>query len=63
MEIEKLKKQINFIQIRRDICNSCEHLKTFVGIESCDVCGCAIWAKTRIKSASCPKGKWNAQED
>ena len=50
-----------FIKERRDICNSCEHLKTFVGAKFCESCGCSIWAKTQLKNTKCPEGKWDAQ--
>jgi len=54
---------INFVQQRRDICNSCEHLTTIIGIKSCEVCGCAIWSKTMMPGTKCPKGKWDAEKN
>jgi hypothetical protein len=44
-------------QKRLDICKSCEE---FIKLTAqCDVCGCFMKVKTMIKSAKCPKGKWN----
>ena len=53
---------VNFIDARRALCYSCEELTTFVGIKSCNVCGCAIWSKTMVRNTKCPKGKWNAEQ-
>jgi len=55
------KKEITFIEHRREICSSCEYSTKVMGINICDVCGCAIYGKTLIKIARCPKGKWNAE--
>ena len=54
---------ISFIDKRKLICNSCEHLKIIVGAKFCNSCGCAIWGKTMIKSQSCPEGKWDAEKN
>jgi len=45
---------------RLEICNSCEHKTTTLGINQCSVCGCALRGKvySPVKGA-CPKGKWN----
>lgn len=45
---------------RIDICNSCEHKVTNLGINRCSVCGCALKGKvfSPVKGA-CPKGKWD----
>ena len=45
---------------RIDICNSCEHKVTTLGINRCSVCGCALKGKvfSPVKGA-CPKGKWD----
>ena len=41
---------------RLQLCNSCPH---FVKSTSqCKKCGCFMSAKTRLKSATCPIGKW-----
>lgn len=54
---------IPFYEKRREICYSCEHLKTIIGIKSCEECGCAIWSKTMVRSTKCPVGKWHAEEN
>jgi len=54
-------KEINYVEVRRAICNSCEHLKTYIGIKTCDKCGCSIWAKSMLPYTKCPEGKWNAE--
>ena len=41
---------------RYDICKSCPeliHLTT-----QCKKCGCVMAAKTKLKAATCPLGKW-----
>jgi hypothetical protein len=55
--------KIAFYDKRRAICNSCEHLTTYVGIKACSKCGCAIWGKTLMRGQKCPEGKWNAEQD
>lgn len=52
---------ISFIDKRRKICNTCEHLTTVIGAKVCSSCGCSIWGKTLIPSSKCPEGKWNAE--
>lgn len=56
------RKVISFVDKRRDICDKCEHLTSFVGVKSCEVCGCAIWTKIRIKNTKCPKDKWGVED-
>jgi hypothetical protein len=41
---------------RLSLCMSCEHL--FEPTNSCKKCGCFVGAKTWIKDAKCPLGKW-----
>jgi hypothetical protein len=41
---------------RLQICLSCERLRPF--IKQCGACGCFVYAKVRLKKASCPLGKW-----
>lgn len=42
---------------RLSICNSCpEFIKS---TSQCRKCGCFMSAKTRLKMASCPIGKWD----
>ena len=45
---------------RIEICNSCEHKVTNLGINRCSVCGCALKGKvfSPVKGA-CPEGKWD----
>lgn len=50
--------EIPFYKQRREICNSCEHLKIFVGAKTCGKCGCSVWGKTLIPFAKCPIDKW-----
>jgi hypothetical protein len=41
---------------RLEICKSCEH---FIKLShQCKKCGCFMDAKTRIRAATCPVGKW-----
>jgi hypothetical protein len=39
---------------RIEICRACEHYAMFI----CKQCGCFMPAKTRLKGAQCPIGKW-----
>jgi protein-arginine kinase activator protein McsA len=41
---------------RLNICNSCEFF--FKPIKQCKKCGCVMSAKTTLKNAFCPIGKW-----
>ena len=54
-------RKINFVQARRAICNTCEEMTVFIGIQACNKCGCAIWSKTMLSGQKCPMGKWNAE--
>jgi hypothetical protein len=54
-------KTISFVERRREICNSCDHLKKYVGVRMCGKCGCSIWGKTMIPFAKCPIGKWTEE--
>lgn len=49
---------------RIEICNSCEHKVTNLGVNRCSVCGCALKGKvfSPVKGA-CPKGKWNQVDE
>lgn len=53
---------IPFYEKRRKICFSCEHLKKIIGINTCEVCGCAIFAKTMLRNVKCPLNKWGKEE-
>lgn len=44
-------------QNRIQICNSCEDFNSKT--TQCRKCGCFMSAKTRLKTASCPVGKWS----
>jgi hypothetical protein len=41
---------------RLDICMGCEHL--IKATKTCKKCGCFMQAKTKLKEATCPIGKW-----
>lgn len=44
------------IDMRLEICNSCEWLnKTLI---KCKKCGCFMKLKSTLKAATCPIGKW-----
>ena len=44
---------------RLDICNTCEHKKTFFDFtEKCNLCGCIIKLKLQLDSSKCPINKW-----
>lgn len=43
---------------RMEICKACPNLK----LNFCKECGCFMPAKTKLKWASCPIGKWEATE-
>ena len=46
---------------RLAICGGCEHSKDLYSrgwINYCDVCGCMLRMKTRLKNSKCPIGKW-----
>jgi hypothetical protein len=44
-------------QTRMNICNSCEDFNAKT--TQCRRCGCFMSAKTKLKVASCPIGKWS----
>ena len=41
---------------RMSICSSCPHM--IKATVQCAKCGCFMKAKTKLKSAKCPIGKW-----
>jgi hypothetical protein len=45
-----------FHEIRLNICKACPRL--FKPTMQCKECGCFMRIKTRMKSQSCPIGKW-----
>lgn len=40
---------------RLNICDKCEF---FTKAKRCNQCGCFMVAKTKLKDATCPMGKW-----
>jgi len=44
------------IDMRLEICNSCEWLNK--RLVKCKKCGCFMKLKSTLKAASCPIGKW-----
>jgi hypothetical protein len=40
---------------RENICKSCD---SFTTLNTCKECGCIMPLKNKIKSATCPLGKW-----
>jgi len=48
------------IEKRYNICKGCEH---FIKLTTqCTQCGCIMKAKTTLKHAECPVGKWGKEE-
>ena len=43
---------------RLNICESCEYYKNKFNVNVCDICGCAMKMKIKIKQLKCPKEKW-----
>lgn len=43
---------------RLAVCLSCSSRSSFLGVDTCSVCHCALALKTRIPSSSCPQGRW-----
>jgi len=41
---------------RLSICESCEHLMNVT--RQCRKCFCIVDAKTKLRNAKCPEGKW-----
>ena len=46
-----------FVKRRREICAACPHRAAII----CSKCGCVIAAKTSLRGASCPVGKWQQE--
>lgn len=52
--------QADLAASRIEICNSCEHKRTKLGINQCGVCGCALKGKVFSPvQGACPEGKWD----
>lgn len=44
------------VERRKEICNECPH---FIPNQNrCEVCGCALALKNKLRSQNCPKGYW-----
>lgn len=46
---------------RLAICEKCPHSKDLYNrgwINYCNICGCMLKIKTRLKSSKCPDGRW-----
>lgn len=41
---------------RMDLCNACPELRK--PLDQCAKCGCFMRAKTKLRGAVCPLGKW-----
>lgn len=41
---------------RYSLCQACPKFNN--GVKTCQECGCFMPAKTRLKGATCPVGKW-----
>jgi len=46
-------------KMRLSICKECEF---YTGLEQCAQCGCFMPVKVMLPHASCPVGKWPAEE-
>ena len=55
-ESEKVDTKLYFQ--RMSICGGCEHLKKGIAISRCNLCGCVLGMKARMKREKCPLGKW-----
>lgn len=44
---------------RMSICNNCEYFNSKT--TQCRQCGCFMSAKARLKTSSCPAGKWGRE--
>lgn len=51
-------KQPDFAKERYDFCKTCTEFNNVLKL--CTQCGCWMPGKTKLKSASCPLGFWNA---
>jgi hypothetical protein len=53
---KEMKVEPEIRESRWNICNNCDEL--FKLTNNCKQCGCFMTAKTWLKSAKCPLGKW-----
>lgn len=52
----------DYVIKRREICDSCDKLKSVFGVKTCSECGCSIWAKSMLPNAECPLDKWEKND-
>jgi len=43
---------------RMNICGTCPQMKRGLMVSRCELCGCVLALKARMKNESCPLGKW-----
>lgn len=60
MFLQYLKDQYKQSDERLTICKECDRYEPKRG--QCLECGCFMAFKTKLKSASCPLGKWKAED-
>ena len=50
-------KEQDLANYRLNICKHCQHNVKFLGQDSCDLCGCILDAKVRVRGEKCLKNK------
>lgn len=58
IHLRKITPDEYMLQVRRDICQKCEHYVESSG--RCRVCGCFVRVKSWLQESNCRKGKWDA---
>jgi len=53
---------IDELSKRRRTCDGCEFRSQRGPLSRCKPCGCFVWAKVRVATEACPKGKWGRAE-
>jgi Family of unknown function (DUF6171) len=56
LDEDKLLKNQEIVDNRMSICHECPFFISFT--TQCKKCGCFMKAKTTLKNAECPMGKW-----
>ncbi|WP_244265265.1 DUF6171 family protein [Leptospira kmetyi] len=56
-----MKESLTFSESRLEVCLSCPFLVKRIFSEQCSVCFCFVRLKTKVKSESCPIGKWKRE--
>ena len=51
-------KEQDLANYRLDICKHCQHNVKFLGQDSCDLFGCLLDAKVRVRDEKCLINKW-----